>query len=95
MSTASSLTIDEMPSPIKPREDHHTTLSSPEQVHTPRLPPSPLETEIDSKPILVCHAERIMGLIEKVIDDDVNYPKDNFTKSLKKLKPQETNLSCS
>ena len=22
-----------------------------------------------------------MGLIEKVIDDDVNYPKDNFTKS--------------
>ena len=48
MSTASSLTIDEMPSPIKPREDHHNTLSSPEQVHTPRPPPSPLETEIDS-----------------------------------------------
>ena len=48
MSTASSLTIDEMPSPIKPREDHHNALSSPEQVHTPRPPPSPLETEIDS-----------------------------------------------
>ena len=48
MSTASSLTIDEMPSPIKPREDHISTLPSPEQVHTPRPPPSPLETEIDS-----------------------------------------------
>ena len=35
-----------------------------------------LETENDS----VCHAERILGLIEKVIDDDVNYPKDNFTR---------------
>jgi hypothetical protein len=48
MSTASSLTIDEMPSPIKPREDHNNTLSSPEQVYNPRPPPSPLETEIDS-----------------------------------------------
>ena len=46
MTRIAAVTMEEMPSPIKPRED---SLSSNDQVHTPRPPPSPLETEVDSE----------------------------------------------
>ena len=59
MSTASAMTMDDMPSPIKPREDHSLVsgaltsgsdgMHTPGGSHTPRPPPSPLETEIDSE----------------------------------------------
>ena len=46
MTRIAAVTVEEMPSPIKPMED---SLSSNDQVHTPRPPPSPLETEVDSE----------------------------------------------
>ena len=46
MTRIAAMTMEEMPSPIKPRED---SLSSNDQVLTPRPPPSPLETEVDSE----------------------------------------------
>ena len=44
MTRIAAVTMEEMPSPIKPREDHVQ-----DHVHTPRPPPSPLETEVDSE----------------------------------------------